>query len=110
MSFRLPKLNSLIQKELGQALLTEISLPRDALTTIKNVDVSPDLDHAKISVSVLPLEKKDWVLASLQKSGSRLQSFLGSRLRIKKIPRLKFILDLSEEKADRINRLLDGRA
>lgn len=109
MSFRLPKLNSLIQKELGQALLTEISLPHDALTTIKNVDVSPDLDHAKVWVSVLPLSKGEWALASLQKSRSRLQSFLGSRLRLRRIPRLEFALDLTEEKADRINKLLDAK-
>ncbi|PIU01484.1 ribosome-binding factor A [bacterium (Candidatus Torokbacteria) CG09_land_8_20_14_0_10_42_11] len=109
MSFRLPKLNSLIQKELGQALLTEISLPRDALTTIKNVEISADLDHAKVWVSVLPLSKGEWAIASLQKSRFRLQSFLGSRLRLRKIPRLNFALDLTEEKADRINRLLDSQ-
>lgn len=107
MSRRIAQLNSLIQRELGQAILQEIDLPSDTLVTITKVQTAADLSQAKIWISVLPAEKRDLVLTTLQKNKSKLQSFLNFRLRLRKIPQIKFVLDLSEEKAERINELLD---
>ncbi|MDD5626771.1 MAG: 30S ribosome-binding factor RbfA [Patescibacteria group bacterium] len=108
MSHRILQLNSLIQQELSRAFLTEVFLNRHALTTITKVETSRDLDHAKIWVSVLPFEKGQNILKTLQKNAGRLQSFLNARLVLRKIPRLKFVLDATELKADRINRLLNA--
>lgn len=107
MSFRLEKLNSLLREELSQMILKEISFPFDTLTTITKVVVSSDLTLARVWISVLPEEKRKIVLKTLQKNKARLQSGLNRRLKIKRIPKIRFILDVSEEKADRINRLLD---
>ncbi len=107
MSYRIPQLNSLIQKELGRAFLDEIELPPGALTTIMQVETSPDLSQAKIWISVLPEQKRAGILRALQRQRAALQSFLNRRLILRKIPRLVFCLDISEEKAARINKLLD---
>lgn len=107
MSHRIPQLNSLIKKELGRAFLDEIELPAGALTTIMKVETTHDLNQAKIWVSVLPQTHRAVTLRALQKQRTTLQSFLNRRLVLRKIPRLIFCLDTSEEKAARINKLLD---
>lgn len=107
MSRRIEQINKTIQKELGRAILQEIKLPPDALATITKVQVSSDLSQVKVWISILPEEKRNRVIMILQKARSRLQSSLNRRLKLKRIPKIKFILDVSEEKAERINRLLD---
>ena len=90
--------------------MTEVSLHPNVLTTITKVETSRDLEQAKIWISIFPLEKGQIILKTLQKNKGRLQSFLNARLRLKKIPHLKFVLDTTEVKVERINKLLDAEA
>ncbi len=107
MSYRIAKLNSLIKKELANAILTEIDLPPNTLTTIIRVVTSRDLSQARIWISVLPEDKRSLIVKTLQRNKIKLQSLLSSRLHLRKIPKLHFSVDTSQEKAERINKLLD---
>ena len=107
MSHRIAQLNSVIKKELGNAILTEIDLAPSVLATITQVKTSQDLSQVRVFVSVLPENKRDLIIKTLQKNRFKLQSFLNSRLHLKKVPKLYFSIDVSQEKAERINKLLD---
>lgn len=107
MSHRLEQLDSLFKKEIGRAILLNIDLPRDSLVTVTRAKTAADLSQVKVLISVLPEEKREIVLQTLQKNIFELRSCLNARLKMKKIPKIKFMLDLSEEKAARINKLLD---
>ena len=54
MKHRLPRVNELIKRELGELFTRELSFPAK-LVTIQEVDVTPDLKHAHVFVSIIGL-------------------------------------------------------
>lgn len=71
------------------------------------VDISPDLSHARVHVSVLGDDTdKERVLAGLSRAEAFLHRELGKELHLRRVPRPHFILDESIEEADRMTQLL----
>jgi ribosome-binding factor A len=97
MSRRVQRLNVQFREELSELILTELRDPRlTTMVSITRVDVSPDLENADVHVSVMgePGEK----VASLQAlthAAPFLRKELLHRMRIRRIPHLKFHLDES---------------
>ena len=97
-----------IQRELGELLLRELKDPRLGFVTIMGVEVSPDLKHARVFISVLgSAEEQQASMAALVSARGWLRHELGQRLDLRYIPELQFRSDKTEETADRINRLLN---
>jgi ribosome-binding factor A len=72
-----------------------------------HVDVSKDLKHAKVYVSVMGTEEeKNEVLTAFAHAAPFIRRMLGSRLRLKKIPDLRFELDRTVDDHFRIESLL----
>ncbi|MBI4049757.1 MAG: 30S ribosome-binding factor RbfA [Candidatus Doudnabacteria bacterium] len=105
MTRRTEKVGAMIHKEVA-ILLHNLELP--GMVTISKVEVSADLRHAKVWITILPAdqltEKK--VLESLAEKMYELQGQLNKKLTMKIIPRLAFKVDYSSDYADRINQLL----
>ena len=79
----------------------------DAMFSFVSVEVSPDLSHARVHVSVLgDATDKERVLAGLTRAESFLHRELGRELHIRRVPRPHFILDESIEEADRMTKML----
>ncbi|MDA0270088.1 MAG: 30S ribosome-binding factor RbfA [Chloroflexi bacterium] len=79
----------------------------DALFTFTLVDVSPDLAHARVHVSVMgDAEQKEAVIAGLTRSTPFLHRELTRELRMRRVPHLTFLLDESMEQADLMTRRL----
>ena len=78
-----------------------------ALFSFVFVEVSPDLSHARVHVSVLGDEAdKERVMAGLTRAESYLHRELGHELHLRRVPRPHFVLDESIEEADRMTNLL----
>jgi len=108
MSKRIERVNSLIQKELGQIILREVELPENVLVTLTRVESSIDLSAAKVYVAVLPSDKVEWVLGILNKMVYFLQQLLNKRLKTRPIPRIRFIKEKQTVEAAKIEGLLEG--
>ena len=104
-STRQEKVNSLIQQLVSEYLIEEKPEGITGLVTITAVDVSGDLEIAKIFVSVLGQEIKT-VLVILKNNIYDIQGMLYKKLAMKKIPRIVFISDSSGEYAGRISKVL----
>ena len=79
----------------------------EALFSFVFVDISPDLSHARVHVSVLgDATDKERVLNGLTRAEAFLHRELGKTLHIRRVPRPHFILDESIEEADRMTTLL----
>lgn len=97
-------MESLVQKRLGE-LLERLEMP--SLTTISKVEVSPDLKHAKVWITILEGESKEQeVLDFLQGELYSLQGELNREFTMRNVPRISFFVDHSEEYASHINDLL----
>jgi len=95
-----------IQRELGE-LIRAVKDPRvTGLVTVSGVDVSPDLTHAKVFVTVLRNDDPEAAVAGLNRAAGFLRGRLGERLQLRGVPRLVFHYDASLDRADRVSRLL----
>lgn len=104
---RTHRVGELIKEELSEIIQREVKDPRVGLVTITGVDVSPDLRHATVFVSILGNRKqKEDNLKGLQSSSGFLRKELAKRIRIKYLPELKFEIDPSIEAGMRIDKLI----
>jgi len=105
MSQRIEKVNELLKHEISQLLLKEVDFS-NILVTITNVDTSKDLRQAKIKLSVIPLGKGEDVLKIIKRNIFQLQHELNKKLHMKPLPRIRFEIDQTEVKAQRIEEIL----
>jgi ribosome-binding factor A len=92
---------------IAELITREIKDPRVGMVTLTEVDVSPDLRHARVYFSCLGDEaERQRCLAGLQSAGGFIKSQLARRLRLRYAPELTFLLDASLETADRMASLL----
>ncbi|MDZ7747506.1 MAG: 30S ribosome-binding factor RbfA [Halofilum sp. (in: g-proteobacteria)] len=70
------------------------------------MDVSPDLSHAKVFVTLMECDAPAETMAGLNRAAGFLRGRLGERLRLRKVPRLVFEYDATLDRAERVERLL----
>lgn len=105
MSNRFKKLNDLLRDEAGKMLKKELEF-NGVLVTVVRAVVSPTLEHATIWISVLPESQRETVLQKINQKIYNLQQILNKRLAIRPVPKIRFEIDKTEEKAARIEKLL----
>jgi ribosome-binding factor A len=97
-----------IRSELSDLLLREVKDPRVRLASITSVDVSGDLSHAKVLVSVLGAEEnREPAVQALEHARGFLRSQLARRLKLRIVPELHFKLDRGAEYSRQIEDLLE---
>lgn len=109
-SRRVARVSELIKREVSQMLLTDIKDDRvgAGMVSVTDVDVSGDLQHAKIFVSIYGTpEAKAETMAGLKAATGFVRSELGQRIRLRRTPEVVFLEDNSLERGDRILSLLN---
>jgi ribosome-binding factor A len=105
--YRQEKLGELIAAELSDLLRNRMKDPRVGFASITHVEVSGDLRHAKIFVSVLGSEDEQAAtIQALKHATGFLRHELASRLVVRYMPALVFKLDTSIEKGTRVLQLI----
>jgi ribosome-binding factor A len=107
MRVRLARLRELFKAEISAIVHKEMKDPRIGFVSVTDVDLSPDLRHAKVFVSILGDEAaKARTMAGLASAQGFIRTELGSRIRLRRVPELLFRLDESIERGARVQRLL----
>jgi len=99
-----------IQRLLPELIRREVKDPRvSGMVTITAVDVTADLAHAKVFVTVLgPQETAESTLDGLNHCGSFLRSQLSHLMRVRTVPALSFVYDHSVDRGIRLTRLIES--
>jgi ribosome-binding factor A len=100
-SRRVARVSALIKREVSQMLLSEIKDDRvgAGMVSVTDVDVSGDLQHAKIFVSIYGTEEaKLETMEGLASSANFVRRELGSRMRLRRAPTVIFLEDRSLER------------
>jgi ribosome-binding factor A len=111
MTRRQQRVEELIRREIAQMLLRgELRDPRlspASAVGITGVEVSADLSVARVFVDVLTeaLRQHD-VLAALHAGGGLIRRKLGDRLRLRRVPELRFEQDESITRGARVEAIL----
>lgn len=96
-----------MKKELGDIIGRRLKDPRVGFVTVTDVEVTGDLQIAKIYLTVLGDEQKqEGTLNGLEKAKGFIRSEIGKRIRLRKTPELEFHWDHSFEHGARIDQLL----
>lgn len=107
MSMRATRVGEQMKKELGDILGRKLKDPRIGFLTVTDVEVSGDLQIAKVYISVLGDEKKrEETLKGLAKAKGYIRSEIGNRIRLRKTPELHFEFDESVDYGNRIESLI----
>jgi len=107
MSVRTEQIRSLLRTEISDIIRRQLSDPRIGFVTVTDAEVSADLRHARIFVSVMGSEdEKARCLDALRSAAGFIHNEFGRRARMKIIPELTFLPDTSIEHGARIFELL----
>jgi ribosome-binding factor A len=108
MTQRTERIDELLRQEITSLLTKEIADPRIGFATVTDVETTPDLRHARLSVSVIgqPADRTATVRA-LEHAMPFVRRELGRRLRLKRIPEFTVRLDDSIERGTRVLQLIN---
>jgi ribosome-binding factor A len=96
-----------IRVELAEMMVRELKDPRIGFATVTGVELSPDLHHARVLVSVLgSSEEQQETIAGLSSAAGFIRHEIGHRLALRRVPELTFVLDHGVDEGEKIERLL----
>ncbi len=110
-SRRVEKLAALLKREVSELLVNGVRDERihQAMITITSVEVSGDLQHVKIFISLFGEEKKKAeVLVGLEEAKGFIRSELARRLQMRRSPELVFKIDKGMIKGPAVLDLLNS--
>ncbi len=105
---RTDRLNSLLKEVISEVIRREVRNPHvNELFTVTRVQISKDLRHAKVFVSVIgDAQQKEETLKALQSAAGFIAVNSSQKVVMRYFPELKFKLDDSVDKHMRIEELL----
>lgn len=105
---RLDRVNSLLKEVISEVINKDLRNPHlPRLITITNVEVTKDLQHAKVYFSVIGnKEQKDIALSVLQSSANFIRITASHQVTMRYFPDLHFVLDESVEKQIHMEELI----
>jgi len=104
---RVSRIGEQMKKELSQIIQQEIKDPRIGFVTVTGVEVTGDLQQAKVYVSIMGNEEQtENSLAALQKAKGFLRTEVGRRVQLRHTPELLFKIDKSIEYGSKIETIL----
>jgi ribosome-binding factor A len=106
MSNRIEKVNSLLQHEISKIIFRDFAFSPEILVTLTRVETTANMIEAKAYISVFPETKSDGIINALQKSVYDVQYKINRTLRMRPIPKIKFIKETEISHAAKIEELL----
>ena len=97
-----------LRRELAQLIQTEVKDPAVGFVGLSDVEVSRDLSHAKVFITVFESEKASASIKALNNAAGYLRRRLGQEMRIRSVPELHFLHDASVETGHRMDSLIDA--
>lgn len=105
---RILRLEDLIKRELNSLVNEETNFDPDVFITITQVEISKDLQWAKVFVSVYPFNKHVEVLNHLIAVTPEFQRQINKIINIKHTPKIVFKLDSHFEEIDKKIKLIES--
>ena len=107
-NIRHERVRELLKREIGEAIRREFSVDTVGLVTVNDVDVAGDLKSAVVFISILGSdEQQKRGLEQLQQNRIRIQGIVGHSVVLKFTPTLKFVIDDSLVRGNRVLQLIE---
>lgn len=110
MKQRTDRLNSLLKEVISEVIRNDVKNPNiKAIITVTQVEITKDLHHAKVFISVIAPKKEEKIktVAALQSAAGFIAVNASKKVVMRYFPELTFKLDDSVDKHMRIEELLN---
>ena len=97
-----------LRRELARLIQMELKDPEVGFIGLSDVEVTRDLAHAKVFVTVFETDKAASSLEALKRAAGFLRSRLSQEMRIRSVPELHFHHDASVETGQRMDSLIEA--
>jgi len=105
---RLARVSEAIREVASETILFELRDPRVKGVTVTRAEVSGDLQHAKVYVSLMgTTREQELTMHGLRHATGFIQSKLAARLQTRYTPQLKFEIDEGVKKSLEVTRLIN---
>src|SRR5947208_10321942 len=105
---RLERVAEVVREVASETILFDLRDPRVKLVTVTRAEVSGDLQHAKVYVSVMGTPKEQQLtLRGLKHAAGFVQSRLAQRLQTRFTPVIQFVLDQGVKNSIEMTRLIN---
>ena len=100
-------MSEVVRETAANAILFELKDPRVKNVTVTRAEVSGDLQHAKVFVSIMGTEKEQQLtMHGLKSAAGFIQTKLADRLTSRYVPHVTFVLDEGVKKSVEIARII----
>jgi ribosome-binding factor A len=107
-SLRLQRVRELLKREIGEVIRREFPVSEAGLISVNDVDVAGDLHSAIVFISILgTAEQQKRGLAMLTQHRKRIQGLVGRAVVLKYTPTLKFLVDDSIARGNRVLQIIE---
>lgn len=107
MSNRATRLQEEIKREVSHIIQRKVKDPRLGFVSITDVEISNDLSHCKIFVSVFGDEhQREQTMIGLSKATGFIRSEIGKTVKLRHVPEIVFHYDSSLEHGSKIEAIL----
>ena len=107
MSIRSDKVRLTLKKAVSEIINYEHNF--NVLVSVSDIDISPDLNNAKIYISILGnADYKVNVIDELNGNTSNIKSHFPKYIKLRKTPSIRFLLDETIENAEKMHKILDN--
>ena len=100
------KIARLLQKELSLIFQQQTRATHGTMVSVTRTKISPDLSICTAYLSVFPSEKGEEILTNINANTKSIRYELGTRVRLRIIPELRFFIDDSLDYIEHIDELL----
>jgi len=97
-----------LRRELARLIQLEVKDPEVGFVGLSDVEVTRDLAHARIFVTVFEPDKAAGSVKALNKAAGYLRRRLGQEMRIRAVPELHFVHDASVETGRHMDELIEA--
>lgn len=107
-SHRIERVRELLKREIGAVIRRELPVHEAGLVSVNDVDVAGDLRSAMVFISILGnAEQQKRGTAMLEENRGRIQGLVARAVVLKYFPTLKFVLDDSVVRGNRVLQIID---
>src|SRR5947208_6543449 len=105
---RLARVAEAVREVASETILYELRDPRVKLVTVTRAEVSGDLQHAKVYVSIMGTPKEqELTLRGLRHAAGFIQAKLAKRLQTRFTPVVQFVIDQGVKRSIELSRILN---
>jgi ribosome-binding factor A len=99
-----------LQQEIARILQREVKDPRVGMVTVSSIDLSRDLSYAKVYVTFFNIDNDEERIkegvAALDTASGYIRSLVGSAMKLRIVPELRFIYDNTLVEGMRLSNLV----